>query len=49
MLDQQVMFAPSMYETGFISCAHDDAIINQTLEKAENAFANIKHLAITAQ
>jgi glutamate-1-semialdehyde 2,1-aminomutase len=41
MLDQGIYLAPSAFETGFISAAHDDATIQATLDAAENAFAEI--------
>jgi len=39
MLDRGVYFAPSAYEAGFVSSAHDDAVIDATLEAARHAFA----------
>ncbi len=39
MLDAGVYFAPSAYEAGFVSIAHDDAVIDATLEAARGAFA----------
>ena len=39
MLDAGVYLAPSAYETGFISSAHSDAVIDATLDAAEQAFA----------
>jgi len=39
MLDKNVYFAPSMYEAGFISSAHDETIIAATLDAAEAVFA----------
>jgi glutamate-1-semialdehyde 2,1-aminomutase len=41
MLDHGVYLAPSQYEALFISLAHTEASINQTLEAAEIAFAAI--------
>lgn len=41
MLDQGVHLAPSAFEAGFVSAKHDDAIIAQTLDAAEKAFAAI--------
>jgi len=41
MLDRGVHFAPSAFEAGFVSAAHDDAAIQATLEAAEVAFAAI--------
>ncbi|RDU95736.1 glutamate-1-semialdehyde 2,1-aminomutase [Trinickia dinghuensis] len=39
MLDAGVYFAPSAYEAGFVSSAHDDAVIDATIEAARGAFA----------
>jgi glutamate-1-semialdehyde 2,1-aminomutase len=41
MLDQGVYFAPSAYEAGFVSCMHDDAIIEATLEAADHVFKTL--------
>ncbi len=41
MLEQGVYLAPSAFETGFMSSAHDDAAIQATLDAAERAFARI--------
>ena len=38
MLDRGVFLAPSAFEAGFVSSAHDDAVIAQTLEAARAAF-----------
>lgn len=38
MLDAGVYFAPSAYEAGFVSSAHDEAIIDATIEAARGAF-----------
>lgn len=38
MLDQGVYFAPSRYETAFMSSAHDGPVIEQTLDAARQAF-----------
>ncbi|OLL30190.1 glutamate-1-semialdehyde-2,1-aminomutase [Burkholderia sp. SRS-W-2-2016] len=42
MLDAGVYFAPSAYEAGFVSSAHDDAVIDATIETARGAFASLK-------
>lgn len=42
MLKRGVYFAPSTYEAGFISIKHSDAIIDQTLVAAEQAFREIQ-------
>jgi glutamate-1-semialdehyde 2,1-aminomutase len=39
MLDAGVYFAPSAYEAGFVSSAHDDAVIDATIDTARHAFA----------
>jgi glutamate-1-semialdehyde 2,1-aminomutase len=39
MLDAGVYFAPSAYEAGFVSIAHDNAIIDATIAAARSAFA----------
>jgi glutamate-1-semialdehyde 2,1-aminomutase len=41
MLDAGVYFAPSAYEAGFVSIAHDDAIIDATIDAARGAFASL--------
>ena len=40
MLDAGVYFAPSAYEAGFVSSTHDDAIIDETIAAARQAFAS---------
>ncbi|MGH8781320.1 glutamate-1-semialdehyde 2,1-aminomutase [Paraburkholderia sp.] len=39
MLDAGVYFAPSAYEAGFVSSAHDEAIVDATIDAARGAFA----------
>jgi glutamate-1-semialdehyde 2,1-aminomutase len=39
MLDAGVYLAPSAYEAGFVSSAHTDAIIDETIEAAGRVFA----------
>ena len=39
MLDAGIYLAPSAYEAGFVSAAHSDADIDQTIRHAERAFA----------
>lgn len=41
MLGKGIYFAPSMYEAGFVSCAHGDEEIRKTQEAAEQVFASI--------
>ena len=42
MLEANVYFAPSAFEAGFVSDAHGDDEITQTLKKAEQVFASLK-------
>ncbi len=45
MLGRGVYFAPSTFEAGFVSIAHTDDVIAQTVEAARGAFAEVaKHL-----
>lgn len=39
MLQENIYFAPSAFEAGFISAAHQEKHIKETLEKAERVFA----------
>lgn len=41
MLDEGVYLAPSSYETGFLSTAHTDDIIEKTLVAADKCFAQL--------
>ena len=41
MLDQGVYLAPSAYEAGFTSLAHDDDVIAQIIAAADNSFQNL--------
>ncbi|MEE9494026.1 MAG: glutamate-1-semialdehyde 2,1-aminomutase [Gammaproteobacteria bacterium] len=41
MLNNGVYLAPSAFEAGFVSSAHDEAEIQQTLTAAERAFASL--------
>lgn len=43
LLDRGVVLPPSQYETWFVSTAHDDACIDETLAAARAAFAAAKH------
>ena len=45
MLDRGVYLAPSAFEAGFVSMAHDAAVIDATLAAARDAFAGIAELA----
>ncbi|MDO5506557.1 MAG: glutamate-1-semialdehyde 2,1-aminomutase [Pseudoxanthomonas suwonensis] len=39
MLDEGIFLAPSAFEAGFLSSAHDDAILGETVDAARRAFA----------
>ena len=39
MLERGVFLAPSAFEAGFVSSAHDGAVIEATLAAARDAFA----------
>ncbi len=41
MLDEGVYFAPAAFEAGFVSAAHDDAVIAETIEAAKRVFARL--------
>jgi glutamate-1-semialdehyde 2,1-aminomutase len=41
MLARGVYLAPSAFEAGFVSAAHDDAAIDATIAAAREAFALI--------
>lgn len=41
MLDEGVYFAPSAFEAGFVSAAHDEDVIEATLEAATRAFKKL--------
>lgn len=41
MLDQGVYFAPSAYEAGFVSCTHDDSVIEATLKATDIVFKSL--------
>ncbi len=42
MLERGVYLAPSAYEAGFVSMAHDGAVIDATVATAEQAFAEVR-------
>ncbi|MCF7752672.1 glutamate-1-semialdehyde 2,1-aminomutase [Bacillus subtilis subsp. subtilis] len=42
MLERGVFLAPSAYEAGFMSSAHDDSVIDATIEAAREAFKVVK-------
>ncbi len=41
MLEQGVYLAPSAFEAGFVSAAHSEADLNETVEACGNAFKNL--------
>jgi glutamate-1-semialdehyde 2,1-aminomutase len=41
MLDEGVYLAPSAFEAGFVSAAHDEAEIEQTLSAARKVFGSL--------
>ena len=41
MLDAGVYFAPSAYEAGFVSSAHTDAVIDETIALARKVFSTM--------
>ena len=41
MLDEGVYLAPSAYEAGFTSIAHDDAVLAQIITAAETSFQKL--------
>jgi len=43
MLERGVYFAPSAFEAGFMSMAHSDEVIAETLEAARAAFTSVAH------
>jgi glutamate-1-semialdehyde 2,1-aminomutase len=38
MLDEGVYLAPSAYEAGFTSIAHDNAVLEEIITAAKNSF-----------
>jgi glutamate-1-semialdehyde 2,1-aminomutase len=42
MLDRGVVLPPSQYETWFLSTAHDDSCIEQTLQAARDSFKDLR-------
>lgn len=41
MLDRGVYFAPALYEAGFVSAAHTEADVNQTVQAAADTFRTL--------
>ena len=39
MLEEGVYLAPSAFEAGFVSAAHEDAIVDETVAAARRAFS----------
>jgi glutamate-1-semialdehyde 2,1-aminomutase len=46
MLAEGIYFAPSAYETGFVSSSHGEAEIEKTIKAAGNVFAALKDLEL---
>ena len=42
MLEQGIYFGPSAFEAGFVSSAHTDDDINQTIQAAMTSFKKLK-------
>ena len=42
MLDEGVYLAPSAYEAGFTSIAHDNDVLNEIIAAAEKSFQKLK-------
>ena len=42
MLNEGVYLAPSQFEAGFVSIAHTEEIIEQTINAARNAFQTLR-------
>ena len=43
MLDESIFFAPSQYEAAFLTLAHDDAVVEQTIETCRRVFRKVKN------
>ncbi|MFW6380079.1 MAG: aspartate aminotransferase family protein, partial [Halorhodospira sp.] len=41
MLEEGVYLAPAAFEAGFVSLAHDETAVQETLDAAERAFARV--------
>ena len=41
MLERGIYFAPALYEAGFVSAAHSDADIAETIEAARAVFKTL--------
>ena len=44
MLERGIYFAPALYEAGFVSAAHTDADIAETVVIAEDVFATLRYI-----
>ena len=44
MLEEGIYFAPSVFEAGFVSIAHTDEVIDETLKAAKVAFEKVSQL-----
>ena len=44
MLNEGVYLAPSQFEAAFVSLAHDDQIIERTVEAAKKALTQVRQL-----
>jgi glutamate-1-semialdehyde 2,1-aminomutase len=42
MLDEGVYLAPSAYEAGFTSIAHDNTVLEEIMTAAKKAFTKLK-------
>jgi len=45
MLDEGIFFAPSQYEAAFLTLAHDDGVVEKTVETCRRVFGKIKNLS----
>jgi len=45
MLDEEIYLAPSQFEAAFVSVAHTEAIIEQTIEASRKAFQALSEQA----
>ena len=42
MIDARIVLPPSQYETWFVSTAHDDCVIDRTIDAAATAFEAVR-------
>ncbi len=45
MLDEGIFFAPSQFEAAFLTLAHDDGVIEKTVETFRRVFRRIRKLS----